>query len=90
VLPGEQVLGLVGLQKAVTGKVAEYPPSECVLETLEELGCESSGFVDAEAGIWIPAPIIRDLLEASMHNADGIPRGSFRRSLGPGIQARSP
>ncbi|MFH1762840.1 MAG: hypothetical protein ABIF09_01490, partial [Gemmatimonadota bacterium] len=54
VIPGQHVLGFVGLQEAVACKMAEPSPSDGVLEALQELGCEGCGFVEAEAGFWIP------------------------------------
>jgi hypothetical protein len=51
VIPGEHVVGLVGLQEAVAGHVAEDPPSDRVLEALEETGGEGGGFVEAKVGV---------------------------------------
>jgi hypothetical protein len=53
VIPVEHVLGLEGFQEAVAGKVAEHSPSDRVLETVQELAGEVSGFVEAEAGFRI-------------------------------------
>ena len=53
VIPGEHVLGVVGLQEAVAAKVPEDPFSDRVLEVLQELVGEGSGFVEAEVGFWM-------------------------------------
>ncbi|MFH1765896.1 MAG: hypothetical protein ABIF09_17045 [Gemmatimonadota bacterium] len=50
VIPGEHILGLMGFQEAVTPKMSENPGADGVLEALQELGRESGGFVEAEAG----------------------------------------
>jgi hypothetical protein len=70
VLPGEHVLGLVGLQEAVAAKVPEDPGADGVLEVLQELGGEAGGLVEAEAGFWILAPITRGLLEEAIDHTE--------------------
>jgi hypothetical protein len=69
VIPGEQILGLVGLQEAVAGKVAEHSLPDRVLETLQELASEGGGFMEAEAGLQILAPIPRTVFEEAIHDA---------------------
>ncbi|MFC1660981.1 hypothetical protein ACFL3S_05945 [Gemmatimonadota bacterium] len=49
-IPGQQVLGFVGLQEAVAGKVAKHPPPDGVLEAFQEPGGEGCGFVETETG----------------------------------------
>jgi hypothetical protein len=49
VIPGEHILGFVGLQDPLASNVAEHPLSDRVLEALQELGREIGGFVEAEA-----------------------------------------
>ena len=63
VIPGQHILGLMGLQEAVASKMAEDSGPDGVLEALEELGCESRGFVEAEMGGGILARITLDPLE---------------------------
>jgi hypothetical protein len=61
VIPGQHVLGFVGLQEAVAGKMAENSPSDRVLEMLQELGGEGCGFVEAEVGLrtgWVRIRVI--------------------------------
>ena len=70
-IPGEHVLGLVGFQEAVTGKVAEDSLSDGVLEGLQEFVGEGCGLVEAEAGFWIGGTMIRvilNLLEEPVHD----------------------
>ncbi len=68
---GEHVGGLVGFQEAVTTKVTRDPLSDRVLEALQELGCESGGFVEAEAGGWgFGVPVWLDPLEDAVHHAE--------------------
>jgi hypothetical protein len=72
VLPGQHILGLVGFQKAVAGKVAKRPPPDPVLEALKEFVGEGCGFVETEAGFWIGRiliRVIRDPLEKPVHEA---------------------
>jgi hypothetical protein len=52
VLPGEHILGFVGLQDPLAANVAEDPLSDRMLEALQELGRESGGFVEADAVGW--------------------------------------
>jgi hypothetical protein len=71
VLPSEHVLCVVGLQEAVADHVAEDPFPDCVLEALQELVGEGSGFVEAEAGFRmrrILNRVILDSLEESIHD----------------------
>ena len=49
VVPGEHVLGVMGLQQAVAAKVTKDPLADGVLEAIQELGRETGGFVEAEA-----------------------------------------
>jgi hypothetical protein len=84
VIPGQHVLGLVGLQEAVATEVAQHPFSDSMLEALEEFGCESRGFVEAEAGVRVGRARIRvilDPLKEPVHDAQmemevGIEAGS--------------
>jgi hypothetical protein len=72
VVPCEHVLGLVGLQEAVAGNVAEHSPADRVLEALEELGGEGGGFVEAEVGFrmgWVRIPVTLDPLEEPVDHA---------------------
>jgi hypothetical protein len=73
VLPGQHILGVVGFQQAMAGKVAEDSPSDGVLEALREFGGEGCGLMEAEAGFWIGGRtqirITRDLLEEPVHDA---------------------
>jgi hypothetical protein len=62
VIPGQHVLGVVGLQEAVAAKVAEHPTSHGVLEALQEFVGEGCGFVEAEASFWIGGILARILL----------------------------
>jgi hypothetical protein len=70
VLPGEDILGFVGFQKAVGGKAAEHPPPDRVLEACQEPGGEGCGFVEAKTGFWVDwmgARIKLDVLEKPVH-----------------------
>jgi hypothetical protein len=72
VIPGQHVLGVVGLQEAVAAEVAEHPTSHGVLEALQELVGEGGGFVEAETGFWIGRILIRvilDPMEEPVHDA---------------------
>ena len=75
-LPGQHILGLVGLQEAMATKVAEDPGADGVLEPFEEFGAEAGGFVEVEATGWRIALVsglgIRiglDSLEQTIHHA---------------------
>ena len=46
VIPGEHILGFVGLEEAVAPKMAEDSFADRVLEALQELGREIGGFVE--------------------------------------------
>jgi hypothetical protein len=76
VIPGEHVLGVVGLEEAVADHVAEDPFSHRVLEALQELVGESCGFVETEAGFWMGGRILSrvtlNLLEEPVHDAQVI------------------
>jgi hypothetical protein len=52
VIPGEHVLGIVGLQKAVAPKTPQDPGTDRVLEGLQEFLDEGCGLVEAEVGSW--------------------------------------
>jgi hypothetical protein len=84
VIPGQHVLGLVGLQEAVAGHVAENPPSDRVLEALQELGGEGGGFVEAKVGVRAGGGgvcVLRgglNLLEEPVHDAKVIVEPSGR------------
>jgi hypothetical protein len=72
VIPGQHVLGVVGLQEAVAAEVPQHPFSHSVLEALQELVGEGGGFVEAEAGFWIGRILIRvilDPMEEPVHDA---------------------
>jgi hypothetical protein len=74
VLPAQHVLGVVGLQEAVTDHVAEDALSHRVLEALQELVGEGGSFVEAEVGFWMGGRILNrvalHLLEEPVHDAD--------------------
>jgi hypothetical protein len=64
----------VGLQEAVTPEMAENPPSNRVLEALQELGGEECGFVETEAGGgigWILARITLKILASYLSRKPG-------------------
>jgi len=61
VIPREHVVGLEELQEPVAGTVAENPPSDRVLEALEETGGEGGGFVEAEVGVRVGGGGVRVL-----------------------------
>jgi hypothetical protein len=72
VIPDQHVLGVVGLQEAVTAEVPQHPFSHGVLEALQEFLGEGGGFVEAEAGFWIGRILIRvilDPMEEPVHDA---------------------
>ena len=70
VIPGQHILGFVGLQDTLAAKVAEHAAADGVLEALQELGGESGGFVEAEAvGGGVGVPVSLDSLEESVHHA---------------------
>lgn len=71
VVPGEHVLGIVGLQEAVAAEVSEHPRPHGVLEAVEELGRETGGFVEAEAtGCALGVRIWIELFEDPVHDAE--------------------
>ena len=78
-IPGEHVLGLVGLQEPVAPAMSQDPGTDRVLEALEELGCKVGGFVEAEAGFWILALITRDLLEEAVDHAQMVVKVGVQR-----------
>jgi hypothetical protein len=49
VIPGQHVLGVVGLQEVVATDVEEDSFAYRALEAFQKLGCEGGGFVEAEA-----------------------------------------
>jgi hypothetical protein len=89
VIPAEHVLGLVGLQEAAAGKVAEHPPPGRVLEAFQELVGEEGGFVEAEPGFREGrGRILIDALEKSVHYPEvemvlGIEAGAETMEEGP-------
>ena len=82
VIPGEHVFGVMGLQEAVAANVAEDPLSHGVLEAIQELGCETSGLVEADAaglGLWVLVRIgpLKDAIHsAKMEMKVGIEAGA--------------
>jgi hypothetical protein len=46
VIPGEHILGFVGLQDPLAPNVAKDPLSDRMLEALQEMGSKSGGFVE--------------------------------------------
>lgn len=74
-IPGQHVLGVVGLQEALALNVPQHPFSHGVLQALQAFVGESGGLVEAEAGFWIGRILIRvilDLLEKAIDHAQGI------------------
>ena len=70
VIPGEHVLGFVGLQEVVASELTKDPLSDRVLEAFQELGGEGGGFVKAEAVGWgFGVPVWIDPLEDAVHHA---------------------
>ena len=63
VIPGQHVLGLVGLQEAVAAKMPQEPGTDRVLEALEESGGESGGLVKVETSVWIGRVLILIILD---------------------------
>jgi len=53
VIPGENILGVMGLKNPLAPNVAKDPLSDRMLEALQELGSEGRGFVEAEAAGWV-------------------------------------
>ena len=73
VIPGQHILGIVGLEEAMALKMPEDPGADRVLEALDELGREGRGFVEAEGfGLdsRILASITLDPLEESIDHAE--------------------
>ena len=62
VIPGQHVLGVVGLQEAVASKMPEDPFSNGVLEALQEFAGEGCGLVEAEVGFWVGRILIGIIL----------------------------
>jgi hypothetical protein len=62
VIPGQHVLGVVGLQEAVAAEMPQDPGADRVLEALKELVGEGCGFLETEASGWIGRVLIRTLL----------------------------
>ena len=82
VIPAEHLLGVVGLQEAVTTEVAEHPTSHGVLEALQELVGEGGGFVEAKAGFRMRRILSRvtlHLLEEPVHDAEMIVKVRVQR-----------
>ena len=73
VIPGQHILGVVGLQEAVAPEVPRHTFSHGVLEALQELVGEGGGFVETEAGFWMGGRILSrvtfNLLEEPVHDA---------------------
>jgi hypothetical protein len=69
VIPGQHILGLVGLQEAVAARApreawsAEDPSSHKVLKALKELVGEGGDFVEAKAGFRMGRVVIRVILD---------------------------
>ena len=70
VIPAEHVFGLVGCQEAVATEVPQHPFSDGVLEAVQELGCETSGLVEADAsGLGLGVLVRIGPLKDAIHNA---------------------
>ena len=75
VIPGQRILGVVGLQEAVAAEMPQDPGADGVLEALRQLVGEGGGFVEAEAGFRMGRVLIRvilDPMEEPVHDAEVI------------------
>ncbi len=75
VLPGEHILGFVGLQEPVAVAMPQDPGADRVLEALQDLGGEGRGFVKTEVGGgigWVLSRVTLNLFEKSIDHAQMI------------------